>query len=865
MRIAIIATTIVMTAVLAAIAVIAAVQLGFFDGAPDDASTERRAEPDAELVGLITEPRGPIFTELGERIRLEVLGVYSDGIARPLADDAQMAFSSSAPEFVSIDSRGMMTATGDGGADVVATYGGFSAHAPAVVFLPASEIPPIDPNMVYLMEDGSAIILDRLIVFTKDEYSGALARRIASRHNGDVIADFPSLDAFLVEISASTITDLEAALKHLNQDPDVDEAFPDGLFPASQGSAPHIPETVSRSQSGKTDGMKAYENVHLFDAWDILNGLNSQSFTHVYVAVIDDGMYDSACNRGQLSKAESAVKQVLDHEFPYNQLQRIFVLKEGYCADKFDEMYHGTAIVSVLAAADNASTAAKQGLNRSFSGVLSSVVNLPYSVLVYDSNQKQSGKRSGEARKGKEAAEGIKAALDEVQEFNSIGVVAARLNNISTKSAQIRVVNLSYGCVTHWACRLVLKKFANNNDNKHTLIVTTAGNDKKNIGNWSADGVLVVGGTNGGSDSDSGYPDSPGASDCSSPQNGTKITGRHVKSNYGEAINIAAPYCVYVVYIDRNNIENTGLDITPVLPGDPTKTPPEMLKSAQDNIYNAWPGTSFSAPLVSGTAALLFAIAPELTAKQVTEILDRTADEIANCTPDCAGWKSLNAHAAVCETLYGLGSENDATPCPAPQPTPTPLLPWIRSGQTRMAQPTPTPLLPWMRSGQTRMAQPTPTTPQPAPTQTVAACVPGSIGDTGVRVSAQSFFETKVTSDSYFDSLMTGPVLGLGMEEDFYADNNLAALVWMLRFDVPEDAGEVALNYRWVRVLRGGELSVISTGALEVGGEDHKYVVSLAVKGLTDAPSIWLPGQYFVDAWSTQHDCAVAEWYFEVH
>ena len=237
MRIAIIATTIVMTAVLAAIAVIAAVQLGVFDGAPDDASTERRAEPDAELVGLITEPRGPVFTELGERIRLEVLGVYSDGIARPLADDAQMAFSSSAPEFVSIDSRGMMTATGDGGADVVATYGGFSAHAPAVVFPPASAIPPIDPNMVYLMEDGSAIILDRLIVFTKDEYSGALARRIASRHNGDVIADFPSLDAFLVEISASTITDLEAALKHLNQDPGVDEAFPDGLFLPSQGSA----------------------------------------------------------------------------------------------------------------------------------------------------------------------------------------------------------------------------------------------------------------------------------------------------------------------------------------------------------------------------------------------------------------------------------------------------------------------------------------------------------------------------------------------------------------------------------------------------------------------------------------------------
>ena len=611
--------------------------------------------PSAELVGLLTEPRGPVFTGLGQHIRLEVLGVYSDGASRPLADDAKIVFTSSAPEFVSIDASGMMTATGDGGADITATYGGFSGYAPAVVLLPAAAIPPIDPNMVYPLEDdGFAIILNRLIVYTKNEYSGALARRIANRHDGDVIAEFPNLESFLIEISASTITDLEAALEQLNQDPDVDEAFPDGLFPASQGSSSHTPETVLRSKPGQTADMAAYENVHLFEAWEVLNDLNFPPLHHVYVAVIDDGMYDSTCFTA-LSKAESAVKQVLDHEFPYNELQhnalqRIVVLKDKHCADKFDEMYHGTAIVSVLAAADNASSAAKQGLNRSFSGVLSSVVKLPYAVLVYDANQKQSSKLA------------VQAAFDEVQDFNfigSFGVFAASLNSISTKSDQIRVVNFSYGCVTDSRCRQMLKNFTN--DNKDTLIVTTPGNNDDNVGKWSADGVLVVGGTNGGSDNDN--PSSPGASDCSSAENGNTISGRHDKSNYGGAVNIAAPYCMYAVYIDKNNIFNTTADINVLLASKPTKTPAEILQSAQDNIYNAWPGTSFSAPLVSGTAALLFAINPEFTAKNVENILVTTADDISGCTTKCAGWRSLNAHAAVCDAIYGYPDDDTATPC----------------------------------------------------------------------------------------------------------------------------------------------------------------------------------------------------------
>ena len=802
-------------------------------------TTHASPGPGAELVGLITKPRGPVFFELGERIQLEVFGIYSDGASYPLPEDAQIVYASSQPEFVSIDPYEMMTATRNGGAEITATYGGFSARAPAAIFLPMQEIPPFDPELVYFTDDdGSAVILNRIIVHTENEYQRATSDRIATRHDATVIAEFANMDAFLMETETSTMEDLEATLDQLSNDPDVDEAFPDGFIPPAQGPSP---ETAQMVTSKTPRPVAAYAEVKLPGAWAVLNALPSHTFSHVNIAVLDTGMYSHKCNVDFTNATN--IKDIMEHEFPSSgqsgdPLSPVLIHEES-CSDKLDHIAHGISVVSILAAANN--SAPGPGGER-FSGVLASVPNLPYHVLVYDIRAVifKLGKLEVEL---KPVSEVIKDKLkkellpENVRDQLQKSEFYSALNNIT--GSKIKVLNISAGCVkTGSRCmenfREAVDKFASKSP--HTLIVLSAGNGNADRKKWDniPPNVVVVGGTEGKS--------------CP----GFVSYQRHYQSNYGEDIAISAPYCVYTIAAKKSH------------------------SYAQKTGYTVSGGTSLSAPLVSGTAALLFAIAPKLSPKEVTGILDRTADAIVNCTLDCAGWKSLNAHAAVCETLYGLGSKNDATPCPAPQPTPTPLLPWMRSGQTRMAQPTPTPLLPWMRSGQTRMAQPTPTTPQPAPTQTVAACVPGSIGDTGVRVAEQSFFETKAlgspgfqsepaTADQFFESLISGPVFGLGMEEDFYADNNLAWLVWMLRFEVPEDAGEVDLSIRWVRVLRGGELSVMSAGAGEslVGGGVEVLISS--VSGITDAPSVWLPGQYFVDAWSTQHDCAVAEWYFEVH
>ena len=660
MRVATVVATVVPVVVLATVGVLAAFQFGILGNGNGDSSigdtaqTERRTpdaraaaasavvspaqggneslDQDGELVALITEPRGPVFTELGESIQLEVIGIYSDGASRSLPDDAQIAFASSAPEFVSIDPTGLMTATGDGGAEIAVTYGNFSAMVPAMVFLPDLEIPPVSLDKIYPIGDaGAAIVLNRVIVYAKDDYNATTADRIASRYGLSVIADFPNLRSFLVELDTGTVSELAAMLEDINADPEVEEAMPDGFIAPSQGMGVPPAETTFLP---KNEGL-AYQNVGLFEAWNVLNGVPEHTFTHVNIAVIDDGMYSAQCPRS--GEIDHTVKDVLDHEFPdampSRKRNRVLVHKKN-CASKVNDMAHGTAVVAILAAANNGPST----LKGSFSGVLSSVSTLPYYVLFY--------------QKGIKVHNRLRDRIQTFDSRSSIGDFYHHLNRIADQP-QIRVVNISHNCIDPRffdpivSCRNAVEEFVT--ANPKTFVVLSAGNNGREIKAWEDDsgknrhlaGAIIVGGTYGGFT----------GADCR-----VVVNGRHPESNFGQAIEIAAPYCVYTIKTDADT-------------------------NAGEAVYTAIGGTSYSAPLVTGTAAMLFAINPGLTIQKVKKILVETADKIQPCVDNCAGWRLLNAHAAVCETLYGLGDDIDATPCPgtgfpapvtpAPMPQPT--------------------------------------------------------------------------------------------------------------------------------------------------------------------------------------------------
>jgi serine protease len=114
-------------------------------------------------------------------------------------------------------------------------------------------------------------------------------------------------------------------------------------------------------------------------------------------------------------------------------------------------------------------------------------------------------------------------------------------------------------------------------------------------------------------------------------------------SNFGAGITISAPGGVYVPSLPSQGtlvLSNSG------------KTFPQ-----DDTLANEG-GTSFSAPMVSGTISLMLSVAPSLTPDQVVSILAATASPFpagSTCTTAICGAGIVNAGAAVRAAAGGAG------------------------------------------------------------------------------------------------------------------------------------------------------------------------------------------------------------------
>jgi len=77
-------------------------------------------------------------------------------------------------------------------------------------------------------------------------------------------------------------------------------------------------------------------------------------------------------------------------------------------------------------------------------------------------------------------------------------------------------------------------------------------------------------------------------------------------------------------------------------------------RGGADGLYtNGFGGTSAAVPIAAGAAAVLLSYKPNLTAKQLTSILEQTADKIAtaqvdpNGHSDAVGFGKINLFAAL--------------------------------------------------------------------------------------------------------------------------------------------------------------------------------------------------------------------------
>jgi thermitase len=129
--------------------------------------------------------------------------------------------------------------------------------------------------------------------------------------------------------------------------------------------------------------------------------------------------------------------------------------------------------------------------------------------------------------------------------------------------------------------------------------------------------------------------------------------------DYGWAdTNPINPSMITVGATDQNDAiyswSNRGSDIVLVAPGQAETTLPF-------GMYQSVGGTSISSPFVAGVAGLMLSVNPSLTAAQVTNMLEQTADPLGVAGWDPTfGYGRLNAAAAV-KAAAGMGSKNNST------------------------------------------------------------------------------------------------------------------------------------------------------------------------------------------------------------
>ena len=235
-----------------------------------------------QLVDIIPSPRIITLNGAGGSQRLTVQGFYSDGSIGELEADSGAAFSytSSDSEVVQVSSDGVVSSIKAGGADITVTYGNFDAEVPVLVWGEVRQIPPIDPErLLEIDDDGSAIVLNRVMAELEPGYSAEDAAEVAASIGGEVIFEFRTFPGYVIEFGAQSETELGQALSTLGSDQRVASAYPDMVIPVAQGPLPPVESIVNWINT------TSYLQAEMYDAWELMN--QAPNLDPVVIAVID--------------------------------------------------------------------------------------------------------------------------------------------------------------------------------------------------------------------------------------------------------------------------------------------------------------------------------------------------------------------------------------------------------------------------------------------------------------------------------------------------------------------------------------------------------------------------------------------------
>lgn len=143
----------------------------------------------------------------------------------------------------------------------------------------------------------------------------------------------------------------------------------------------------------------------------------------------------------------------------------------------------------------------------------------------------------------------------------------------------------------------------------------------------------------------------------------TSLNKKAAYSNWGANISVAAPSNngPPSIWLEEAGYVNTAPQIKEVLPGKGVFTSDRSDTGgySPDSFTENFGGTSSACPVVAGVAALILSVNPELTAKEVKQILQETADKIVDSSPDpqlgfSKGTYDANGHSQ----WFGYGKVN---------------------------------------------------------------------------------------------------------------------------------------------------------------------------------------------------------------
>jgi subtilisin family serine protease/subtilisin-like proprotein convertase family protein len=151
------------------------------------------------------------------------------------------------------------------------------------------------------------------------------------------------------------------------------------------------------------------------------------------------------------------------------------------------------------------------------------------------------------------------------------------------------------------------------------------------------------------------HPDVIAVSAC------TSLNKKAVYSNWGTGISICAPSdnARPKLWFEQFGNLDTGPTISATLPGRVVWTSDRLGPAGRSGDFTEFGGTSSACPVIAGVAALVLSVNPNLTAREVKQILQDTADKIRDDSLDLQlGYRKGSYNANGHSEWFGYGKVN---------------------------------------------------------------------------------------------------------------------------------------------------------------------------------------------------------------